>query len=100
MPYVRKYVEDYFGKKVEGGVDPMQAVATGAAIQGGPKHLEYKLTRAKLEELIAPIVGKSSQSLDKALEGAKLSKGLLYSLWFISLPPRRPQAKAWVGIGQ
>ena len=34
MPYVRNYVENYFGKKAEGGVDPMQAVATGAAIQG------------------------------------------------------------------
>ena len=34
IPLVRKYVEDYFGKKVEGGVDPMECVAMGAAIQG------------------------------------------------------------------
>ena len=34
IPYVRKFVEDFFGKKVEGGVDPMECVATGAALQG------------------------------------------------------------------
>jgi molecular chaperone DnaK len=34
IPYVRKFVEDYFGKKVEGGVDPMECVAIGAALQG------------------------------------------------------------------
>ncbi len=34
MPYVRKFVEDFFGKKAEGGVDPMECVAIGAAIQG------------------------------------------------------------------
>ena len=31
---MRKFVEDYFGKKVEGGVDPMECVAIGAALQG------------------------------------------------------------------
>jgi len=35
MPIVLKFVEDYIGKKVEGGVDPMECVATGAAIQAG-----------------------------------------------------------------
>ncbi len=35
MPAVRKFVEDFVGKKVEGGVDPMECVALGAAIQGG-----------------------------------------------------------------
>lgn len=34
IPYVRKYVEDFFGKKVEGGVDPMECVSIGAALQG------------------------------------------------------------------
>jgi len=35
MPIVRKFVEDYMGKQVESGVDPMECVATGAAIQAG-----------------------------------------------------------------
>ncbi len=34
IPYVRKFVEDYFGRKAEGGVDPMECVAIGAALQG------------------------------------------------------------------
>jgi molecular chaperone DnaK len=33
MPMVQKFVEDYFGKKIERGIDPMDCVAMGAAIQ-------------------------------------------------------------------
>jgi molecular chaperone DnaK len=33
MPIVQKFVEDYSGKKIERGVDPMECVALGAAIQ-------------------------------------------------------------------
>ena len=35
MPSVQKFVEDYAGKKIERGIDPMECVAMGAAIQGG-----------------------------------------------------------------
>ncbi len=35
MPSVKKFVEDYIGKAVEGGIDPMEAVAKGAAVQAG-----------------------------------------------------------------
>lgn len=35
MPIVQKFVEDTVGKKVERGIDPMESVAQGAAIQGG-----------------------------------------------------------------
>ncbi len=35
MPIVQKFVEDYVGKKIERGVDPMECVAMGAAIQAG-----------------------------------------------------------------
>ena len=35
MPLVAKFVEDYVGKQVERGVDPMEAVAKGAAVQAG-----------------------------------------------------------------
>ena len=35
MPIVQKFVEDYVGKKIERGVDPMECVAMGAAIQSG-----------------------------------------------------------------
>lgn len=33
MPIVQKFVEDFAGKKIERGVDPMECVALGAAIQ-------------------------------------------------------------------
>ncbi|MGM5482159.1 MAG: molecular chaperone DnaK [Nanobdellota archaeon] len=35
MPIVRKLVEDYIGKKGEGGIDPMECVSKGASIQAG-----------------------------------------------------------------
>ncbi|MCU4140016.1 MAG: Molecular chaperone DnaK [Methanophagales archaeon] len=35
MPAVRRRFEEILGKKVEGGVDPLQSVAIGAAIQAG-----------------------------------------------------------------
>jgi molecular chaperone DnaK len=34
MPIIQKFIEDHVGKKVERGVDPMECVAIGAAIQG------------------------------------------------------------------
>ncbi len=34
MPIVQKFLTDIFGEKLERGVDPMEAVALGAAIQG------------------------------------------------------------------
>jgi molecular chaperone DnaK len=33
MPIVQKFVEDYVGKKIERGIDPMECVAMGAAVQ-------------------------------------------------------------------
>jgi molecular chaperone DnaK len=35
MPYVQKFVEQIMGKAVERGIDPMECVAVGAAIQAG-----------------------------------------------------------------
>ncbi|NIT14789.1 MAG: molecular chaperone DnaK [Candidatus Dadabacteria bacterium] len=35
MPSVRSFFEDFFGRKAEMGVDPMECVASGAAIQAG-----------------------------------------------------------------
>ena len=35
MPIVQKYVEKFIGKPIERGIDPMECVSMGAAIQGG-----------------------------------------------------------------
>src|SRR5260370_8675319 len=42
MPLVRKVVEDLVGKQAERGVDPMECVAVGAAIQGAVLAGEFK----------------------------------------------------------
>ena len=42
MPIVQKFVEDYAGKKIERGVDPMECVALGAAIQAASLKGEFK----------------------------------------------------------
>lgn len=42
MPCVQKYVEDYVGRKIERGIDPMECVAMGAAIQAGVLSGEVK----------------------------------------------------------
>ena len=41
-------------------------------INGEPKHLEMKLTRAKFEEIITPIVDRSDHPCKQALQDAKL----------------------------
>ncbi len=41
-------------------------------VNGEPKHLELKLTRARFEEIIAPIVERSKQPCHQALKDAKL----------------------------
>jgi molecular chaperone DnaK len=42
MPIVHKFVENYVGKKIERGIDPMECVAMGAAIQAGVLSGEVK----------------------------------------------------------
>ncbi|MEK6903567.1 MAG: molecular chaperone DnaK [Nanoarchaeota archaeon] len=42
MPMVKKFIKEYFGKDPEGGVDPMECVAMGAAIQAGVLSGEVK----------------------------------------------------------
>ncbi len=34
MPIVQKFIENIFGQKIERGIDPMECVAMGAAVQG------------------------------------------------------------------
>jgi molecular chaperone DnaK len=63
----------------------------------GTQNLEMKLTRAKLEELINPIVERCRPSLDKALEDAKLSASDISKIVLIGGPTRIPLVKKFVG---
>ena len=56
----------------------------------GPKNLEMKLTRAKLEELINPIVERCRPSITKALEDAKLSPADISKIILVGGPTRIP----------
>lgn len=44
-----------------------------SADSDGPKHFEYTLTRAKLEELVAPLLERLAEPVEKALKDAKLT---------------------------
>lgn len=42
MPVIQKFVEEYVGRRVEGGIDPMECVAVGAAVQAAVLSGEVK----------------------------------------------------------
>jgi molecular chaperone DnaK len=63
----------------------------------GPKNLELKLTRAKLEDLIRPIVERCRSSIDNALRDAKLSSSDVSKIVLVGGPTRIPMVKKFVG---
>ena len=62
----------------------------------GAKNLEVKLTRAKLEDLVNPIVEQCKSSIDKALEDAKLSTSDITKIVLVGGPTRMPIVKKFV----
>ena len=63
----------------------------------GTQNLEMKLTRAKIEELINPIVERCKPSITKAFEDAKLSSTDISKIVLIGGPTRIPLVKKFVG---
>ncbi len=62
----------------------------------GPKNLELKITRAKFEELINPIVERCRPSVTKAMEDAKLSPADVSKIILVGGPTRIPLVKKFV----
>jgi len=62
----------------------------------GAKNLEIRLTRAKLDELIGPIIERCKSSIEKALEDAKLSKSDINKIVMVGGPTRIPLVKKFV----
>ncbi|MDR3642310.1 MAG: molecular chaperone DnaK [Candidatus Doudnabacteria bacterium] len=62
----------------------------------GPKHLQIKITRAKLEELIRPIVEKMRHPVEQALNDAKLTPQNIDKIILIGGPTRMPAVKQFV----
>ena len=68
----------------------------------GAKNLELRITRAKLDELISPIVERCKPSVLKSLEDAKLSNSDIDKIVMVGGPTRIPLVKKFVSdlVGQ
>jgi len=66
------------------------------ADSSGPKHLVMSITRAKLEELVRPIVEKTRISMERALEDAKLKPSDIDKIIMVGGPTRMPCVQAFV----
>ncbi|MCD6172035.1 MAG: molecular chaperone DnaK [Thermoplasmata archaeon] len=65
-------------------------------VDNEPKHLQVTLTRAKLEELVMPIIEKTKHSIDEALKGAKLKKEDINKIILVGGPTRMPVVQKFV----
>lgn len=59
----------------------------------GPKHLDLEFTRAKLEELIDPILKRLVPPMHKALEDSKLSNNHINKVILVGGPTRMPSVR-------
>lgn len=62
----------------------------------GPKHFEYKLTRAKLESLVKDLIDKTAAPCEKALKDAKLTAKDIDSVVLVGGMTRMPAVQAKV----
>lgn len=56
----------------------------------GPKHFEHTLTRAKLEELVSPLIDRLSAPVEKALKDAKMKASDIDSVVMVGGMTRMP----------
>ena len=66
------------------------------ADQTGPKHLTMSLNRAKLEDLVAPIIDRCKHPMEQALEDAKLEKKDINKIIMVGGPTRMPVVQKFV----
>lgn len=66
------------------------------ANQAGPKHLEMTLTRAKLEELVMPIIVKTRQPIEQSIKDAGLTTSDISSIIMVGGPTRMPVVQKFV----
>jgi len=66
------------------------------ADQNGPKHLQQKITRAKLEELVRPIIDKCKHPMEQALNDAKLGPQNITRIIMVGGPTRMPIMQKFV----
>jgi len=66
------------------------------ADSSGPKHLTMSITRAKLEDLIGPIIDRCRHPMEQALNDAKLSSGEIDRIIMVGGPTRMPIVQKFV----
>src|SRR3989338_339678 len=66
------------------------------ADQTGPKHLTMSLNRAKLEELISPIIDRCRHPMEQAISDAKLTAKNIDRVILVGGPTRMPIAQKFV----
>ncbi|MBL7053991.1 molecular chaperone DnaK [Patescibacteria group bacterium] len=62
----------------------------------GPKHLDMKITRAKIEELVDSIVQKCNSSIEKAINDAKLKASDIEKVILVGGPTRMPIVQKFI----
>ena len=67
-----------------------------SATNKGPKHLLLKLTRAKLEQLIEPIIKRCVHPIEQALKDANLKKEDIKKIILVGGPTRMPVIQKFV----
>lgn len=66
------------------------------ATSEGPKHMIMKITRAKLEELVEPIIKKCQGPVERALEDAKLQPREIEKVILVGGPTRMPMVQKFI----
>ena len=64
--------------------------------QSGPKNLILQLTRAKLEELLKPIIDRCRQPMQQAMQDAKMTPSDVDKIILIGGPTRMPMVRQFV----
>jgi molecular chaperone DnaK len=67
-----------------------------SATQSGPKHLNIKLSRSKLEQLIDPIIRRCIKPFEQALKDAKLTKDDIQKVILVGGPTRMPVVQKFI----
>ncbi len=66
------------------------------ADSSGPKHFTHTITRAKLEQLVSPIVNRCSHSVEQSLKDAKLTPNDIHKIILVGGPTRMPCVQVFV----
>lgn len=67
-----------------------------SATQSGPKHLSMKVSRAKLEQLVEPIIRRCINPFEQALKDASLTKNDIQKVILVGGPTRMPIVQKFI----